>query len=190
MCAKRKPIPYAKPLGFDGFSKSLFLMDGTEIRFCPSKCRTGDLYVTKDGTGYLLDRRGKLRYRESHYNSYKNCKNKKNANRKQRYKNFGDGRIGLNVLVHRAVWIAWRGPIPKGWQVHHLNGKTTDNRLVNLIALSRERHRLFDNTLTAIRMTGQLYRMTPQQILELTERTTYQDPAARIEYEMTHHMEC
>jgi hypothetical protein len=92
--------------------------------------------------------------------------------------------------VNRAVWTAWRGSIPEGWQVHHLNGKTTDNRLENLIALSRERHRLFDNTQRALRMTGQLSRMTPQQILELTERTIYQAPAARIDYEMTHHMEC
>ncbi len=188
MCAKTKPIPYAKPLGFDGFSKSLFLMDGTEIRFCPSKCRTADLYVTKDGSGYLLDRKGTLRYRKSYNDTYE--KNKRNGNRKQRYKKFTSGTIGLQLHVNRAVWTAWRGPIPKGWQVHHLNGITTDNRLENLIALSRERDRLFDNTQKALRMTGQLSRMTPQQILELTERTIYQDPAARIEHEMTHHMEC
>ena len=163
-------------------------MDGTEIRFCPSKCRTGDLFVTNDGTGYLLNKRGMLKYKESYNDTSEN--NKYNGNRKQRYKKFADGRIGLYVHVHRAVWEAWRGPIPEGWQVHHLNGKTTDNRLENLIALSPERHRLFDAVQRALRMTGQLYRMTPQQILELTERTVYQDPAARIEYEITHHMEC
>lgn len=46
------------------------------------------------------------------------------------YRFFGiDGR---NVLAHRAVWIALRGPIPDGHEINHKNGDRSDNHPDNL----------------------------------------------------------
>ena len=41
---------------------------------------------------------------------------------------------------HLVVWEAAHGPIPKGWLVHHLNGIKDDNRIENLVAMSRSQH--------------------------------------------------
>ena len=35
-------------------------------------------------------------------------------------------------LVHRIVWDAFNGPIPKGFEVDHINDIRTDNMLDNL----------------------------------------------------------
>lgn len=37
----------------------------------------------------------------------------------------------------REIWQEAHGPIPKDWLIHHLNGDTRDNRLVNLAAVPR-----------------------------------------------------
>lgn len=39
---------------------------------------------------------------------------------------------GKTYMVHRLVWEAFRGSIPKGMQVNHINENKTDNRLENL----------------------------------------------------------
>lgn len=44
------------------------------------------------------------------------------------------------VFEHRLVWWDAHGPIPEGWQVHHINGVKDDNRLENLRAMSNEDH--------------------------------------------------
>jgi hypothetical protein len=46
------------------------------------------------------------------------------------------------VREHIYVWEKANGPLPKGWHIHHKNGKKTDNRLKNLEALTREAHAL------------------------------------------------
>ena len=38
----------------------------------------------------------------------------------------------------REVWQAARGPIPKGWVCHHLNGDRRDCRLENLAVVPRQ----------------------------------------------------
>jgi hypothetical protein len=43
-------------------------------------------------------------------------------------------------LLHRLVWIAAHGPIPKGYVIHHRNENARDNRLENLELLSRAEH--------------------------------------------------
>ena len=42
--------------------------------------------------------------------------------------------------VHREVWSECKGPIPKGYIVHHKNGDKTDNRLENLELMSAADH--------------------------------------------------
>lgn len=37
-----------------------------------------------------------------------------------------------NKYVHQLMWLAWRGEIPEGYQVNHINEIKTDNRLDNL----------------------------------------------------------
>lgn len=48
---------------------------------------------------------------------------------------------GQSVREHRLVWEqAHNKKLPKGWLVHHLNGIRDDNRLENLMAMSRKDH--------------------------------------------------
>lgn len=56
-----------------------------------------------------------------------------------RYKNVHVG-SGKSIPEHRAVWEATNGPIPKGIEIHHINGNGRDNRLENLVALTHSAH--------------------------------------------------
>ena len=38
----------------------------------------------------------------------------------------------------RRTWSSERGPIPKGWIVHNMNGNMGDNRLENLSCIPRK----------------------------------------------------
>lgn len=40
--------------------------------------------------------------------------------------------IKTHKLVHRLVWEAFKGHIPQGMQINHMNEIKTDNRLINL----------------------------------------------------------
>ena len=44
------------------------------------------------------------------------------------------------ALEHRLIWEKANGQIPEGFIIHHLNGIKTDNRLENLICISRKEH--------------------------------------------------
>jgi hypothetical protein len=47
---------------------------------------------------------------------------------------------GKKDYVHRAVWFRYYGPIPAGWQVHHIDGNRMNNSIDNLICMSHEDH--------------------------------------------------
>ena len=46
----------------------------------------------------------------------------------------------MKKLTYRDVYEKAYGPIPKGKCIHHLNGQHTDNRIENLVPLSRGIH--------------------------------------------------
>lgn len=160
-----------------------FLPDGTEIRRVPDMTRTGNrpLYTTSNGVPFsrvfVKDKKsglGHWMYREQVPTPLSPSNTSVNANRKQTY--YVMPHHGA-IYLHIAVCLAWSGPQPfdskfgKGYECHHLNGITSDNRASNLIWLSHEEHLRFD---AALRKGLVLER---------------QDPNARMEYEMTHHME-
>lgn len=47
---------------------------------------------------------------------------------------------GERTLLHRDVWEFHFGKIPKGWDIHHKNGKRDDNDINNLECLEKAEH--------------------------------------------------
>lgn len=48
---------------------------------------------------------------------------------------------GKTVKEHKLIWEKAHGPIPKGYEIHHINGNGKDNRLENLMMLSHTEHK-------------------------------------------------
>ena len=48
--------------------------------------------------------------------------------------------INERTLMHRYVWEKEKGKIPNGYDIHHINGIKTDNRIENLECLSKSDH--------------------------------------------------
>jgi len=63
------------------------------------------------------------------------------------YKLRSDGYYGSDnwgrgeCLLHRAKWLHYRGPIPKGFDIHHRDGDKSNNRLSNYEIIDRSAHR-------------------------------------------------
>lgn len=47
---------------------------------------------------------------------------------------------GVLKGVHKVIWEKAHGPIPDGYEVHHKNGDGNDNRLENLLLLTKSEH--------------------------------------------------
>lgn len=47
---------------------------------------------------------------------------------------------GEKVLEHRKVWESTNGKIAKGMVIHHINGNRLDNRIENMMLLTRAEH--------------------------------------------------
>jgi len=63
-----------------------------------------------------------------------------------RYKPRPDGytrqtRGGVRKLIHVWVWEDHFGPVPKGMQIHHVNGKHSDNKIKNLQLVTPLEHK-------------------------------------------------
>ncbi len=147
--------------------EKIYLPDGTELRLCVGAVpRQGHakLYCSAMGSFFSLSSRGLNQIKCYHV---KNFKAKPNVHS---YYPRMCGFIG-NPYCHLLVAIAWIGPRRFNHECHHLNGDNTDNRASNLIWLTHEAHLRFDAALKK------------GLILER------QDPDARMEYEMMHHME-
>ena len=68
------------------------------------------------------------------------------------------------------------------YECHHLNGVTFDNRVENVIWLSRKEHRLFDTVQRALRMAGRdLSKMSREEIISITRKYKLVDPAEQME---------
>lgn len=52
-------------------------------------------------------------------------------------------RRAIKTYMHRKVWSDAFGPIPKGFQIHHINGHKLDNSLDNLQLMSHSEHAKF-----------------------------------------------
>ena len=189
------------------------LPDGTEIRLVLPLERTGNrhLYVTASGRAFSHVRAkdpktGVMRwiYREQALTTLSPSKLSVNANRKHRYY---DMPHHGSIYLHIAVCLAWIGPQPvdkngKGYECHHLNGIVSDNRVDNLIWLSHEEHMQYDKRQRALRdLLGDLriyvradferWHAMPEADFQAMLAKFHRDPDFdRMEYEMTHHMEC
>ena len=63
--------------------------------------------------------------------------------RKVNYSNAGYGQFGLNnkrFYVHRTVYELFIGEIPAGYEINHINGKKSDNRVENLELMTRSQN--------------------------------------------------
>lgn len=49
------------------------------------------------------------------------------------------GRSGK--FLHRAVWEHYNGEIPEGYDIHHIDGNTTNNHIDNLECITKKAHR-------------------------------------------------
>src|SRR5688500_339059 len=55
--------------------------------------------------------------------------------------NVWDGKRGSAVMGHVLEWERHNGPIPAGFQIHHVNGDKQDNRIDNLQLVDAVTHK-------------------------------------------------
>jgi len=103
--------PEAKPL------KRINLDDFGEI----AQFRNSPYYATADGR--IINISKKIEIRLEHSGNYLRFVGYYNLNKK-------------HFLVHRAVWEAFNGPIPEGYDIDHIDGNPHNNSIDNLQAIT------------------------------------------------------
>lgn len=56
-------------------------------------------------------------------------------------KTLSKGKLKLSISLHRLVYETFVGPIPEGYDVHHINHVKIDNRVENLCLVESKKHR-------------------------------------------------
>jgi hypothetical protein len=51
--------------------------------------------------------------------------------------------VGSNIRMHRYVWEYYYGKIPKGYEIHHIDGNRGNNDISNLRILTTKEHRKY-----------------------------------------------
>lgn len=69
--------------------------------------------------------------------------------------------LGKKYLKHRLVWKIHNGEIPKGMDVHHIDGNKSNNNIENLELVSKEEHakkhrkeKINDIEILSLRLSG------------------------------------
>ena len=104
--------------------------------------------------GYSLDGVARMysMTRQGLYNIFKRRKYKLRGKKKLPYIIFNDNRYtlrntgyygrcnGKRNLLHRDVWELYNGSIPKGHDIHHIDGDRANNKRNNLELISKSQH--------------------------------------------------
>ena len=113
-----------------------FMHNSVKVRIVPDERFTETaFYVSKEGSyGIRLYKDG--RRMTINGTPCTNANSKYNGYRKQHYQHFKHAwRQHAGILVSHAVYRAWRGPIPEGMTIDHIDGCTTHNDFRNLRAI-------------------------------------------------------
>jgi hypothetical protein len=89
-----------------------------------------DSNYSVDEMGTIYSRKGRVLKGSTNSNGYRQIFTYRNC------KNTG------SYLVHRMVWETFKGPVPDGYVVDHINMDTSDNRLENLRLLTFQQNLL------------------------------------------------
>lgn len=88
-----------------------------------------------------------------------------------------DYRVECQVLAHRVVWEAVKGPLSPELQINHRNGIKTDNRIANLEAVSQSVNMLHAYGTGLTQPSRSNARLTPTQVLEIYRRSLHERDA-------------
>lgn len=95
-----------------------------------------ELNVTRQCVYKAFKKRG-LQLRGINFQPFQFYDNKKFTLRQNGYFSLSNDD---RMLMHRYVWENERYKIPKGFDIHHINGIKSDNRIENLECLSKSEH--------------------------------------------------
>ena len=166
-------------------TEQIRLVDGTIVRKCPT---IKPLYCSRAGKFYsvhnaILTDDGWV-MREIKPNYTPGMANHKGGSCYPKMRNIA------GKDCHHLMWETWVGPRTKGMEIDHINGNMMDWSLSNLEEVTPEENRKRAKILRVLRSIGREPReMSREELLNIFKRYEFEDPAKRMEYEMSHHRE-